>query len=71
MQALPKAMLMSTLLLVNVLVCTLVCTLIEVPLRSIQKWFFGVVDLVTGRDSTTKKIFKAALGQSEQKMAKH
>ena len=64
-------MLMSTLLLVNVLVSMLVCTFIEVPLRSIQKWFFGVVDLVTGRDSTTKKIFKAAMDQSKQKMAEN
>ena len=64
-------MLMSTLLLVNVLVCMLVCTFIEVPLRSIQKWFFGVVDLVTGRDSTTKKIFMAAMDQSKQKMAEN
>ena len=57
-------MLMSTLLLVNVLVCMLVCTVIEIPLRSIQKWFFGVVELVTGRDSTTKRLFRAAVEQS-------
>lgn len=62
-------MLMSTLLLVNVLVSMLVCTFIEVPLRSIQKWFFGVVDLVTGRDSTTKKILKAAVDQTMHKKA--
>ena len=60
---------MSTLLLVNVLVSMVVCTFIEVPLRSIQKWFFGVVDLITGRDSTTKKIFKAAVDQTMHKKA--
>ena len=57
-------MLMSTLLLVSVLVCMLACTAIEIPLRSIQKWFFGVVELVTGRESTTKSLFRAAVEQS-------